>query len=202
MGRRNQHSREEQRKMALDAADALVAAEGLAGFSMRKVALTMGYTVGNLYLLFSNQDDLLAEVSLRTADAMYEYLRGVAAKPKAPLERLQAIAAGYISFANKHSFRWRLMFEHYLPPEQWDHPGLNARQAALFEFVEEHLSPLLPGASGKQLRAAATALWSSVHGLCVLAATGKLNWSGIKDVRPLSDLIVRAFVSGLREERG
>ncbi len=201
MGRRNQHSREEQRKMALDAADALVAAEGLAGFSMRKVALTMGYTVGNLYLLFSNQDDLLAEVSLRTADAMYEYLRTVAAKPKAPLERLQAIAAGYISFANKHSFRWRLMFEHYLPPEK-DHPGLDARQSALFEFVEEHLSPLLPDASAKQLRAAATALWSSVHGLCVLATTGKLNWSGIKDVRPLSDLIVRAFVSGLREERG
>jgi AcrR family transcriptional regulator len=202
MGRRNQHSREEQRRMALDAADALVAAEGLAGFSMRKVALTMGYTVGNLYLLFSNQDDLLAEVSLRTADAMYDYLRTVAAKPKAPLERLQAIAAGYIGFAQKHSFRWRLMFEHYLPPEKWDHPGLNARQAALFEFVEEHLSPLLPDASPKQLRTAATALWSSVHGLCVLSATGKLHWSGLKDVRPLSDLIVRAFVSGLREERG
>ena len=51
MGRRNQHSREEQRTMALDAAEALVAAEGLAGFSMRKVAQAMGYTVGNLYLL-------------------------------------------------------------------------------------------------------------------------------------------------------
>ena len=74
--------------MALEAADALVAAEGLGGFSMRKVAQAMGYTVGNLYLLFSNQDDLLAEVSLRTADAMYDYLRAVAARPKAPLERL------------------------------------------------------------------------------------------------------------------
>ncbi|MDE0856584.1 MAG: TetR/AcrR family transcriptional regulator [Nevskia sp.] len=201
MGRRNQHSREEQRRMALEAADALVAAEGLAGFSMRKVALAMGYTVGNLYLLFSNQDDLLAEVSLRTADDMYEYLRGVAAKPKAPLERLQAIAAGYISFAQKQAFRWRLMFEHYLPPEQWDHPGLEARQRALFAFVEEHLEPLLPQASQKQLHTAATALWSSVHGLCVLSTTGKLNWSGIKDVRPLSDLIVRAFVNGLKDER-
>ncbi len=187
--------------MALAAADELVAAEGLAGFSMRKVALRMGYTVGNLYLLFGNQDDLLAGVSLLTADAMYDYLRAVAAKPKAPLERLQAIAAGYISFAHKHSFRWRLMFEHTLPPEQWDHPGLDARQRTLFEFVEEHLAPLLLGASPKELHAAATALWSSVHGLCVLATTGKLNWSGLKDTRPLSDLIVRAFVNGLNEER-
>jgi AcrR family transcriptional regulator len=200
MGRRNQHSREQQKQMALDAADALVAAEGLAGFSMRKVALAMGYTVGNLYLLFGNQDDLLAEVSLRTAGDMQEYLEGVAARPKTPLERLQAIAAGYISFAQKHSNRWRLMFEHRMPPEKWDHAGLDAQQAALFTFVEGHLRPLLPEASTKQLRAAATALWSSVHGLCVLATTGKLNWSGLKDVRPLSDLIVRSFVNGLKEE--
>lgn len=187
--------------MALAAADALVAAEGMAGFSMRKVAQSMGYTVGNLYLLFSNQDHLLAEVSVRTADALLEYLRGVAARPKAPLERMQAIAAGYISFAHKHTFRWRLMFEHQMPLEQWDHPGLDARQRILFEFVEEHLAPLLPQTSTRDLRTAATALWSSVHGLCVLATTGKLNWSGLKDARPLSDLIVRALVKGMQDER-
>lgn len=200
MGRRNQHSREQQREMALDAANALIAAEGLAGFSMRKVAQAMGYTVGNLYLLFSNQDDLLAEVSLRTADAMHAYLETQAAKGKTPLDRLQAISYGYIAFAQKHSFSWRLMFEHRLPPEQWNHPGLDAKQKALFEFVESHLEPLLPDASPKELRAAATALWSSVHGLCVLASTGKLNWSGLKDARPLSDLIVRVFVAGLKQE--
>jgi AcrR family transcriptional regulator len=200
MGRRNQHTREEQRKMALDAAEALVAAEGLAGFSMRKVAQAMGYTVGNLYLLFSNQDDLLAEVSLRTADAMHVYMESAAAKGRTPQDRLQALAYSYIVFAQKHSFRWRLMFEHRLPPEQWGHPGLDAKQQAMFEFVEGHLEPLLPEASPKELRAAATALWSSVHGLCVLASTGKLNWSGLKDVRPLSDLIVRVFVAGLKAE--
>ena len=186
--------------MALDAASSLIAAEGLAGFSMRKVALAMGYTVGNLYLLFSNQDDLLAEVSLRTADAMHAYLETQAARGKTPLERLQAISYGYIAFAQKHSFSWRLMFEHRLPPEQWNHPGLDAKQKALFEFVEGQLEPLLPEASPKELRAAATALWSSVHGLCVLASTGKLNWSGLKDARPLSDLIVRVFVAGLKAE--
>ncbi|HWY24805.1 MAG TPA: TetR/AcrR family transcriptional regulator [Nevskia sp.] len=200
MGRRNQHSREQQREMALDAASSLIAAEGLAGFSMRKVALAMGYTVGNLYLLFSNQDDLLAEVSLRTADAMHAYLEGVAAKARTPLDQIQAIAHGYITFAQKHSFSWRLMFEHRLPPEKWDHPGLDAKQRAMFEFVEQHLAPLLPEASPKELRSAATALWSSVHGLCVLASTGKLNWSGLKDAKPLSDLIVRVFVAGLQQE--
>jgi AcrR family transcriptional regulator len=202
MGRRNQHSREEQRKMALDAAVTLIAEEGLTGFSMRKVAQQIGYTVGNLYLLFDNQNALLAEVSVLTADAMHDHLVAAIARPREPLEQLQAIAAGYIAFARKHPFRWRMMFEHRLPPDQWNHPGLEARQRALFEFVEEHLRPLLPRASAKQLHAAATALWSSVHGLCVLAITDKLSWSGLKDVRPLSDLIVRAFLNGLKDELG
>ena len=200
MGRRNEHSREQQRDMALTAAETLVARDGLAGFSMRKVAQAMGYTVGNLYLLFGNQDDLLAEVSMRTADALYEHLRVISGKARTPLDKLQAIASGYIGYAQRHAPRWRLMFEHRLPPEQWNHPGLDQRQQLMFEFVEEHLRPLAPEASAKQLRTAATALWSSVHGLCVLVTNGKLEWSGLKDARPLSDLIVRVFVTGLKAE--
>ena len=183
--------------MALDAAETLITQEGLAGFSMRKVAQAIGYTVGNLYLLFANQDDLLALVSERTADAMYARLRSAVARADTPLERVQAIAAAYISFAQKNLPRWRLLFEHQLPPELYPHPGLEERQRALFAFVESHLAPLLPQLKPAELHAAATTLWSSVHGLCVLAVTGKLRWSGIKDYRPLADMMVGAFVAGL-----
>jgi AcrR family transcriptional regulator len=157
----------------------------------------MGYTVGNLYLLFANQDELLAAVSARTADALLEHLRAAAAPRREAMARLRAIAHGYIEFAQAHEHRWRLMFEHRLPPDSPAVPGLEARQQVLFEFVRLHLAPLLPGSGPSGLHAATTALWSSVHGLCVLAVTGKLGWSGIHDYRGLSDLIVQALVSGL-----
>lgn len=183
--------------MALAAAEALLTRHGFAAFSMRQVAQAMGYTVGNLYLLFANQDELLAAVSARTADALLEHLQSCAAPRREPLARLRAIAQGYIEFAQAQTHRWRLMFEHRLPPDSPSTLGLEARQEVLFEFVRRHLAPLLPGVGPSALQAATTALWSSVHGLCVLAVTGKLAWSGIQDYRGLSDLIVQALVAGL-----
>ena len=198
MGRRNQHTREQQREMALAAAAALVEREGQSGASMRAVAAAIGYTVGNLYLLFDNQDDLLATVSERTADELHAALAAAARRRRQPLARLQALAAAYIGYAREHGNRWRMLFEHRLPPEMQDRPGAIARQQALFELVEVHLQPLLPALPPRQLRAAATALWSSVHGLCVLAVTGKLAWSGLADAGPLCELIVRSLVRGLQ----
>ena len=48
MGRRNDHTREQLREMVLSAAELLIVREGMAGFSMRKVARAIGYTVGQL----------------------------------------------------------------------------------------------------------------------------------------------------------
>ena len=54
MGRRNDHSREEIRQMALDAGTELLQQHGVAAVSARKVASRINYTVGTLYLVFEN----------------------------------------------------------------------------------------------------------------------------------------------------
>src|SRR5690349_25103178 len=93
MGRRNEHTQAQQREMALAAAELLIVKEGTAGFSMRKVAQAIGYTVGNLYLLFSNQDDLLAAINERTSDALHTALRDASDALKDPRARLRAMGA-------------------------------------------------------------------------------------------------------------
>ncbi len=198
MGRRNEHTQEQQREMALAAAELLVVREGIAGFSMRKVAKAIGYTVGNLYLLFTSQDDLLASINERTADAIYAFLKDASEPLREPRARLRAMGAGYIEFAQRHPHRWRLMFEHQLPPKMQPRPSVNLRLKRLFDLVEENLRPLLPAAKPERLRSTAAALWSSVHGVCSLAVTDKLKWSGLSDYRPLSRLVVETFLDGLR----
>src|SRR5919109_1486222 len=98
MGRRNEHTQEQQREIALSAAELLIVKEGIAGFSMRKVASAIGYTVGNLYLLFATQDDLLAAVNERTADAIHAHLQDVCEPLADPRERLRAMGGAYIDF--------------------------------------------------------------------------------------------------------
>lgn len=199
MGRRNLHSREQQQEMAIAAAELLLVKEGLAGVTMRKVALAMGYTVGNLYLLFENQDYLLLAVNERTGDAIHAALRdAVEAEPDVQ-RRPQALAAAYIEFARRHTHRWRLMFEHSLPLEAKRPPEADLRIRRMFELVMGTLKPLLPSLDASTAQRAATQLWSSVHGLCALAVTGKLRWSGVEDYRPASDALVATVLAGLQQ---
>jgi AcrR family transcriptional regulator len=197
MGRRNEHTQEQQREMALSAAELIIVKEGIGAFSMRKVATAIGYTVGNLYLLFANQDDLLAAISERTADAIHAFLQDACEPHADPRERLRAMGAAYIDFAQRHPHRFLLMFEHQLPDDMQPRASTDVRLKRLFDLVERNLAPMLPGIKPGALRGAAAALWSAVHGVCVLTVSGKLKWSGLADLRDLSDGVVDIFIAGL-----
>lgn len=197
MGRRNLHTREQQIEMAIAAAELILVSEGLPGLTMRKVADAIGYTVGNLYLLFENQDQLLVAVNERTADAVYVALRDAIDSALEPRAQVREIAAAYIEYALRHASRWRLMFEHSLPVGSPRPRAVELRIKRMFELVESGLAPHLPAASEASLRLNATTLWSGVHGICVLAVTGKLRWSGTDRYRVLSDHLVDTFLAGL-----
>lgn len=197
MGRRNEHSKEQQREMAIAAAEAILVRDGHAGLSMRKVADSIGYTVGNLYLQFKNQDDLLATINERTTDAMHAYLAAAIAPLSDPRGRVRGLARAYIGFAQQHPERFCMLFEHHLPPEMLPRPSADMRIRRVFELVGSTVAPLLPQAGAAELHLAATALWSGVHGVCMLAVSGKLKWSGIEHFEPLSDLLVDTFIAGL-----
>ena len=68
MARRNDHSREQIQQMAIAAAISILNEEGLANLSTRKVASEIGYTVGTLYLVFRNLNELLLHVNAATLD--------------------------------------------------------------------------------------------------------------------------------------
>lgn len=203
MGRRNQHTREEQREMALAAAELLVVKDGIAGFSMRKVAQAIGYTVGNLYLLFANQDDLLAAINERTADAMHAFLQDACEPHAEPREHLRAMGTAYVEFAQRNPHRFRLMFEHQLPEDMQPRASTDVRLKRLFDLVEGNLAPLVPRLRGESLRGAAAALWSAVHGVCMLSVSSKLRkWSGLADPRDLTDGVVDIVLNGLAGAAG
>jgi AcrR family transcriptional regulator len=201
MGRRNEHTREQQREMAIAAAELLLVREGTGGLTMRRVAKAIGYTVGNLYLLFRNQDDLLAAVNERTADAIYAHLRD-AMEPQGEADaRLIAMARAYVDYAARNPHRFRLLFEHRLPLTMRPRPTAELRIRRMYELVESCLVPWLPEAAQAERRhLAATALWSGVHGVCMLAVSDKLHWSGGITAAQLSDALIHTFLTGMRHE--
>ncbi len=196
MARRSEHSREELHDMALEAAEAILEEEGLDGLSTRKVAARMGYTVGTLYLVFRNLDALILEVNGRTLAELHRVLAAsLAASEGEPAgARLKALALAYHDFARRHPARWALMYEHRM--SQAALPAwFNLAVHELFALLEDILRPLCGDASAAAL--AARTLWGSVHGICVLAVTDKLDVAGPLQVEQVFASLIDNFLIGL-----
>lgn len=180
--------------MAIAAAEALIVSEGMAGFSMRKVASAIGYTVGQLYLLFRNQDDLFIVLNERTTEEIYLEIKAATQALEDSAEAIRIAARGYIEYGQRHPNRWQLLFSHRLPPGT-PVPQANWRQVqSLFGLIEARLQQVRPQADPASLHLDATALWSGVHGVAVLAQSNKLSWSGLSDYGRLTDRLVQGFL--------
>ena len=185
MGRRNAHTREELREIALQAAEQLVAAHGLAGLSTRKVVARIGYTVGSLYLVFRNLDDLIAQMNERTLDVLRERLQ-IAAAGRPPAAALRALAQAYITFALAESHRWLALYQHRIPEGQ----------SQMFELVQRELALLGPQRPPADSALAARALWSGVHGICILGLDRKLEAVGGRSIQEVTDSLLDHYLAG------
>lgn len=197
MGRRNEHSRAELREIALQAAEHLVAEGGLAALSTRKVAAHIGYTVGSLYLVFHNLDDLIMQMNERTLDALHERLAAARHAQLEPVAAIRALANTYITFALEQSHRWLAIYQHHLPEGQATPPSLNERVSNMFALVQDTLTALCPRRSPAEIALAARALWSGVHGICILGIDQKLEIADGPPVATVAEALLEPYLTGL-----
>lgn len=197
MARRNDHSREELKEMALCAAEQIVDQQGIAALSTRKVAAAIGYSVGSLYLVFKNLDDLCWQLNARTLDKLLDEVSDMAASDAH--QALLDYAHHYLAFSRQWPQRWSLLFEHSTAGEQapeW----LLQRIEQLFERLEELLQQLFPQASAIQTQQAARTLWSGVHGIAVLVSRDKLFAPDTSSATQMVDGLVARYIAGWQLE--
>jgi AcrR family transcriptional regulator len=193
MARRSEHSFEELRDMVLTAAETIVIEEGYSALTVRKVAMQIGYTVGTIYMVFANMNDLIMHIKGRTLDELASELQNELAGV-VPVQQMQVIAKVYLSFAHEHYHRWRMIFDVLSdePVPEWYQQKVDH----LLRIVEQACAVGLPEQSQEQLHLAARALWSGVHGVCVLSLNGSLGRAGVKNVQATVDMLVEHFMRG------
>ena len=198
MGRRSDHSRDEIREMAIAAAAKHVETEGFQSLTARKVAASIGYTVGTLYHVFRNFDDLVIHVNARTIDEMAALMQQQTRKKRNPEVRIKAMAECYVKYATDHPDRWRLVFEHQAPRGLPTPVQMKERRDVMFEMVADNLREISPGRQTQQIDHTATALWSGIHGICILALTGKLYLGGAFSMVKLIDTLIDSVLNEFR----
>ena len=192
MARRSEHTQEQIREMVLNAAENIVIEEGFHALTVRKIAMDIGYTVGSIYMVFANMDDLIMHIKARTLDELAQQLWQ--AKADSVEQHIQALADAYLAFAHQHFNRWRMIFDAQqdAPIPEWYQQKIRE----VFLIVEVVFRQLHPDQSEEQARLAATALWSGVHGVCVLSLNGSLGRVGTENAQVTVNMLVKSFIQG------
>ncbi len=181
--------------MALEAARQIAEKEGLRGLKARRIAREIGYTIGTLYNLFEDLDDLIVHLNGRTLDDLYQAFVRVKLDGE-PDAATRALAACYIQFTRNHPKLWDILFEHHLPDgrelPEWH--GEKIRQ--LLGLVERALAPLFPAGQEVERHHCAIVLWSRLHGICSLESKDKLIKT--ESVEAMSDTLISNYLVGLR----
>jgi AcrR family transcriptional regulator len=196
MARRSDHSREELREMALAAAEQIVSEQGYEALSARKVATAIGYTVGTLYLVFENIDDLVLQVNARTLDRLHRRMRRVKRRADDPAGYVVRLGDTYLRFANGDPHRWAMVFEHRLADGREVPAWYQQKVTRMFALIEQGLESFGRGHSAAEMTQAARAIWGGVHGICILAISDNLGIAGVDSVQRLTESLIRNYLQG------
>ena len=186
MARRSDHTPAELKALAVDKAIEIIDGSGVSGLSARRVTAAMGYTVGTLYHAFGDLDTFLLHVNARILDDWHDdLLAGMKRSRKDPLFYL---ADSYLAFAQQYRDRWVMLFSdgggaaHEMPA--W----YAEKVSRLFFLLENALRPHLQ--AGDDPAQTAKLLWASIHGICVLSLTGKLDATGANKPEKLMAMLL------------
>ncbi len=196
MARRSEHTSEQLKEMILQVAVTLVAEEGLAALTVRRVAVNIGYTVGSIYMVFANMNDLIMHVKARTLEQLTLQLQQANTAASVD-QQVRQLAFTYLTFARQHYNCWQTIFNNLddksIPV--WYQQKLDAMLAP----VELACKPLFPGQSDQQIQYAVKALWSGLHGVCLAALNGSFGNDGVENARRSVALLVDNFIRGWQQ---
>ncbi len=183
-------------KILIDAAERTIAEKGLAALKARDLAAAAGVSLGGLYNLVGDLDEVILHVGARTLARLDKALSDVAAEAR-PVERLVAIALAYCRFAQANLSLWRALFEHRMARDAVLPDWHAATQLNLFAHIAAPLRLLLPEKTEEERALLSRTLFSAVHGVAALGLDEKLVAVPVARLEAQIEILVRAVCAGV-----
>ncbi|OQK15877.1 hypothetical protein AU255_16950 [Methyloprofundus sedimenti] len=192
MARRSEHSQVEIKQMVLEAAEDIVQEYGYTALKVRKIAADIGYTVGSIYMVFANMNDLIMHIKVRTWQKLDQYLQ---ARLKTT-GTVQGIALAYLDFAVANEGLWRMLFEHQLPLGEPVPEGYLQENQRTFELMYDLIRQLDLRHTDDQVQMAAQVLIKSVQGIAMQLLMQNQTSENITVAKAEIILLVDCFLGG------
>jgi len=182
--------------LAIDAAEKNILESGVLGLNARHIAKSIGCAVGTLYNHFSSIDDLILAVNLRTLTNLEAALQQSVLKASTGNQGIQTIADTYIKFALEHTHAWHTLFEYHMPKHTSVPQAYVQKRQLLFQHIETQLKLSHPNMDATQSRLESWALWSGIHGVCILVMNQKSDDDHIPFQKVANTLVQHFLAKG------
>lgn len=167
--------REELRATLLDAASRLLAAEGPAALTMRRIATEVGCSTTVLYTMFGGKDGLAEALYLEGFGRFRRRLESVSAAAD-PLTHLYDLARAYRANALAERNYYGVMFEQAIPGFTPSPEALRGAKASFDILVDAVRGCVEAGVFARgDAQEIAEVLWASAHGAVSLELAGHLD---------------------------
>ena len=192
------------RQKLTEAAEQVIATEGLPALKARDLARAARCATGAIYNVFPDLDALILTVNLRTLVLFEAAIAGSSETPARAASAEEAVASlvrlalAYLAFAEDHRLRWQALFQHRIQSGEvpdW----YRAEQGRLFRYIEAPLARLCPSLGEADLALRARSLFSCTHGLVSLGVDERLMPLPRATLAQEIELLVRATAEGLAD---
>lgn len=184
------------RDTLIDLAQTTIAEQGLSALKARDLAKAAGCSVGAIYNVFGDLQELAMAVNGQTFKALGAHvLAGLAPQTDAaPVERLIAMSDAYVGFASSNPRLWRALFDISLTREEAPDWYLRALDG-LFTIIDGPLAEVFPDLPPDQIRLRTRTLFSSVHGITLLGIENRISGIGADDMPQMIRFLLRRIAT-------
>ena len=196
MGRRNEHSREQIKQMAIEAGKKIIVEEGFSKLGARKIARAIGYTVGTLYNVFDNYLDIVLNINIGTLDDIKNHLEKSLVPGQEGVKAITTIGLTYVEYARENTNLWSALYD-FQHPENTDMPEWYVDKVnSVFSLPVKALIPLFQG-DMERAKNEARIIWGGVHGICLLGLTQRLSYDSDEILKTKVRSLIENYIRGL-----
>ncbi|MFD0978047.1 TetR/AcrR family transcriptional regulator [Tropicimonas aquimaris] len=187
--------RDALRTCLVDIAERQISEAGLGALKARRLATEAGCSVGAIYNVFSDLNELTMAVNGRTFRRLGAAIEAdLADVPGAsPQERLVVMSIAYLRFASENEHLWRCLFDLRVTELDAVPAWYLAALEDLFAVIGGPLREIFPDLSATDIALMTRALFSSVHGIVSLGLEQRI--SGVP--RPQIERMIELILSNL-----
>ena len=165
------------REHLIEAAEELIREGGIEAVKARDLARMAGCSLGAIYTVFDDLDQLVMAVNGRTFRKLGAVVAAsqTGADSLAPTERLIRMACAYLGFATEHNNLWRTLFDFEMSTEGPVPKWYLEELSRLFDHIREPLREIFPEMSEEERDLMTRTLFSSVHGIVLLGLERRIS---------------------------